>query len=110
MGRSVRCDRVMHSSVLKEDMYMLASEEKKGWLEWIIREFTVTDKVQESDVITSFYLRPADGTKVPTYLPGQYITVRVKIPGEPYLIIVNIVYQSLQVKEHFRISVKRGGR
>ena len=69
---------------IERDMYTEATEQEGGWADY--KDFTVTDKVQESDVITSFYLRPADGNKVPAYLPGQYITVRVKIPGETIFI------------------------
>ena len=90
---------------IERDMYMLASEQAGGWMDY--KEFTVTDKVQESDVITSFYLRPADGTKVPTYLPGQYITVRVKIPGEPYLMNRQYSLSVAPGQEYFRISVKK---
>ncbi|KWE60980.1 dihydropteridine reductase [Burkholderia ubonensis] len=40
------------------------------------RPFKVACKVRESDEITSFYLRPADGGQAPTFEPGQYVTVK----------------------------------
>lgn len=41
------------------------------------RKFTLFRKEQESAVVSSYYLKPSDGGKVPKYLAGQYITVRV---------------------------------
>ena len=55
-----------------------------GWKTF--KDFVIADKVVESDVITSFYLKPVDGQKVPSYKPGQYITLRVTIPGEEYIL------------------------
>src|SRR5690606_559634 len=46
-----------------------------GWNGY--REFVVDQKVPESDCITSFYLRPADGGPLADFKPGQYITVKL---------------------------------
>src|SRR5215207_9363992 len=43
-----------------------------GWTGW--REFRVERNERESDVITSFTLRPADGGPVLRHRPGQYLT------------------------------------
>lgn len=43
------------------------------------KELLVVDKVQEDDVTTSLYLKDVDGNTLPSYLPGQFITVKVKI-------------------------------
>ncbi len=45
-----------------------------GWSGW--RSFTVSGKIRESEVITSFILRPTDGRKVVRHRPGQYLTFR----------------------------------
>jgi nitric oxide dioxygenase len=49
------------------------------WSDW--RDFRVARKEREGDDITSFYLEPVDGVTLPTYLPGQYICVRVHVPA-----------------------------
>jgi nitric oxide dioxygenase len=90
---------------IERDMYTHASEQRGGWLDF--KEFKVTDKVKESDLITSFYLRPVDGVKVPTYLPGQYITVRLNIPGEEYLFNRQYSLSAAPGQEYLRISVKK---
>ncbi|EIW65107.1 bacterial hemoglobin [Trametes versicolor FP-101664 SS1] len=79
--------------------------EAAQWVGW--RDFVVARKVQESDEITSFYLKPKDGRPLEPYRPGQYISVQKFVPELG-------VYQSRQYSlsdapnpEHFRISVKR---
>ncbi len=37
----------------------------------------MTEKEVESEDITSFYLKPADGGDIAEFEPGQYITIRV---------------------------------
>ena len=44
------------------------------------RDFIVDKKVNESDEIASFYLRPADGGKILDYTPGAYIALRAEMP------------------------------
>lgn len=90
---------------VEKGMYDQAAEQNGGWR--LFKEFTVVEKVQESDLITSFYLKPADGSTVPTYQPGQYISVRVKIPGEQYMMIRQYSLSKAADAESFRISVKR---
>ncbi|PGS47473.1 NO-inducible flavohemoprotein [Bacillus sp. AFS041924] len=90
---------------IEKEMYEEASNQDGGWSEF--KEFKVIEKVEESDVITSFYLKPKDGSSVPTFLPGQYITVRSQIPGEEYLSNRQYSLSDVPGKPYFRISVKR---
>jgi nitric oxide dioxygenase len=90
---------------IEKEMYEEAASQPAGWNDF--KEFTVTDKVKESDVITSFYLKPSDGSSVPAFLPGQYITVRIGIPGEEYLMNRQYSLSAAPGKDYFRISVKR---
>lgn len=54
----------------------------RGWEGF--RTFVVDRKVPESEIITSFYLQPKDGEPLPAYLPGQFLTFRLNIPGESH--------------------------
>ena len=75
-----------------------------GWRDF--KKFKVIKKVKESDVVTSFYLKPEDGTKPPSFKPGQYITVRMPSPcGNTTM--RNYSLSDKPNQEHFRISVKR---
>lgn len=73
------------------------------------RRFRVAAKVPESDVITSFYLEPADGGPLWDARPGQYLTLRVPAKGGAVLRTYSL---SCDVAEpsHHRITVKREGR
>ncbi|RYG75207.1 NO-inducible flavohemoprotein, partial [bacterium] len=71
-----------------------------------LRPFVVDRKVRESDVITSFYLRPQDGGAIATFNPGQYVTVHVKDPSTPTT-PRNYSLSDRPGLPHYRISVKR---
>ena len=76
---------------------------ENGWSGF--KNFRILRKVAESDVIDSFYLAPEDGSKVPSYKPGQYITVRVP-DAKTGTKMRNYSLSSAPNPEHFRISVK----
>jgi nitric oxide dioxygenase len=90
---------------VEKDMYEKAEAQENGWK--FFKEFTIARKVKESENITSFYLKPADGSNVPTYQPGQYISVRLAIPGEQYLFNRQYSLSQAAKSDEFRISVKR---
>ena len=75
-----------------------------GWKGF--RSFVVEQRVPESSIITSFYLRPADGKPVADFRPGQYLTLKVDIPG------VEVSPRNYSLSDQpgvgrYRISVKR---
>ena len=90
---------------IEKEMYDAAEDTKGGWRTF--KEFTIVDKVPESGVITSFYLKPVDGKLLPSYKPGQYISVRLQIPGDEYTLNRQYSLSQAPGKDTFRISVKR---
>ena len=90
---------------IEKDMYDNTEDAEGGWRTF--KDFIIADKVQESEVITSFYLKPADGEKLPTYKPGQYITVRFSIPGDEFTLNRQYSLSQAPGNDTFRISVKR---
>ena len=92
---------------VEQEMYEETAQKEGGWKEY--RDFTVINKVKESDVITSIYLKPTDGGRVADFEPGQYITVRVQIPGEKYLMNRQYSLTNTANGEYYRISVKKEG-
>lgn len=89
---------------VEKEMYDQA-ETNAGWAEY--KSFKVCNKIKESENITSFYLQPADESPIPKFIPGQYITVRVNIPGEAYSLNRQYSLSCEPNKEYLRISVKR---
>ncbi len=78
-----------------------------GWNGY--RKVVVDRKVQESEIVTSFYLKPTDDQPLPEFLAGQYITVRVDHPTTPTS-PRNYSLSDRPGTGHFRISVKREPR
>ena len=75
-----------------------------GWEDF--KPFCITRKEKESDIITSFYLVPADGGQLPDFKPGQYITVRLPSPCN-HTTMRNYSLSDKPGQGYFRISVKR---
>lgn len=71
-----------------------------------LKPFFVTRKEQESEAITSFYLETLDGSPVPEFKPGQYITVRVPSPCG-HTTMRNYSLSDKPGQSWLRISVKR---
>ncbi|MFC4713217.1 NO-inducible flavohemoprotein [Planococcus dechangensis] len=90
---------------VENSMYEQTATQENGWI--FFKDFTIARKVKESDNITSFYLKPADGKNVPSYDAGQYITVRLAIPGEEFLFNRQYSLSQASHPDEFRISVKR---
>jgi nitric oxide dioxygenase len=88
----------------EREIYAQQRQAPGGWNGY--RKFVVERKVPENELITSFYLKPADGGELPPYEPGQYLTVRVdhpRVQTSPR----NYSLSDLPRQEHYRISVKR---
>ena len=56
------------------------SEEQPAWLGF--RSFLVERKIKDGPSSDSFWLIPQDGRPLPAFQPGQYLTVRVRMPGQ----------------------------
>ena len=81
---------------------------EEGWISW--RNFAVVRKVPESREITSFYLKPQDGTKLSGFLPGQFLTIQLDIPGQPRPIIRTYSLSDYsENSDYYRLSIKREG-
>ncbi|MFF2450773.1 NO-inducible flavohemoprotein [Neobacillus sp. NPDC058068] len=90
---------------VEAEMYDEAARQQGGWDGF--RNFIVARKVVESDVITSFYLKPEDNSGIAGFLPGQYISIKLEIDGEEYTHIRQYSLSDAPGKDYYRISVKR---
>lgn len=90
---------------LEAEMYDQAEKQTGGWDGF--RSFIVSEKVIESEVITSFYLRPKDNGPIASFEPGQYISVKLEIAGEEFTHIRQYSLSDVSHKDYYRISVKR---
>ena len=88
----------------EKQIYDTTSAAPGGWSGW--RDFVVESKERESDIITSFVLRPKDGGPVLRHRPGQYLTFWLDIPGH-HPLKRNYSISSAPGDRDYRISVKR---
>ncbi|KAJ6023826.1 hypothetical protein N7540_004623 [Penicillium herquei] len=80
-------------------------QQNDGWTDW--REFKISDKVKESEDITSFYLAPVDGKPLPSFRPGQYISVQVYVPELKHLQPRQYSLSDKPSPDYYRISVRK---
>ncbi|HTV44828.1 MAG TPA: SRPBCC family protein [Stellaceae bacterium] len=62
----------------------------------------------ESDIISSFYLRRADGKPPEPWIPGQFLPIRVTIPGTPQPVLRTYTLSTTPNPDHYRLSIRRG--
>ena len=117
LGEEVATDEVIHAWEIayneianvfigiEESKYEQTKEAIGGWVDY--RDFKVTKKIVESDVITSFYIEPVDEQPFVSYRPGQYITIKADIPGEPHTHLRQYSLSCAPNEGVYRISVKR---
>lgn len=80
------------------------------WQSW--RDFTIAAIEDVAQGIVSFYLEPEDGMPVPSFLPGQYVSVQIPIPELGGLLQSRQYSLSTAPGEHlagYRITIKREG-
>lgn len=90
---------------IEAEMYKEAKEQVGGWDGF--KDFVITGKVKESEIITSFYLKPKDGDVLPTYKAGQYLSIRVLVPGQTNKQIRHYTLSQSPGSDAFKISVKK---
>jgi nitric oxide dioxygenase len=88
----------------EKQIYDTTAATPGGWTGW--RDFVVESKQRESDIITSFVLRPRDGGPVIRHRPGQYLTFWLEVPGY-HPLKRNYSISSAPDDRTYRISVKR---
>lgn len=94
----------------EEAIYQENEDKTGGWRG--TREFTLIEKTQESDVITSFTFKPTDGGTVSNYKPGQYLGIYLTPDAFEFQEIRQYSLSSAPRTDSYRISVKReeGGK
>jgi uncharacterized protein len=93
---------------IKTPVAQVALQSAQAWAGF--RKFRIEGKVLEAQSVCSFYLAPHDGRALPAYLPGQYLTFKLAIPGQSREI--TRCYSLSDNPEHtdyYRVTIKRLG-
>lgn len=83
---SARTEMELTLELLREEFAAAArirvgrQAEQPAWLGF--RSFLVERKIKDGPSSDSFWLVPQDGRPLPTFQPGQYLTVRVRMAGQ----------------------------
>lgn len=87
----------------------ITQNEAKGRLGWNgFRKFVIDRKVEETVDVTSFYLKPYDGKPIPRFRPGQHLTFRLRMPGQPRPVVrCYSLSEAPGGTDSYRITVKR---
>ena len=91
---------------LSKNQSSQATSDSNIWKNW--RNFVVVRKVQESEEITSFYLKPEDEGEIPNFQPGQFLTIKLEISGQDKPVIRTYSLSDYpEPCEYYRLSIKR---
>jgi ferredoxin-NADP reductase len=71
------------------------------------RDLKVTRVEKESDVITSFYLGPEDGSSVACHKAGQFLPIEIHLPGAYKPVRRTYTISNAPNGNHYRLSIKR---
>ena len=83
-----------------------SKSENDTWKDW--RDFKLAKKQVESKEITSFYLEPVDGKKLPDFKPGQYLTIKLDISDRDRPVIRTYSLSDYpESQDYYRLSIKR---
>src|ERR1700728_2361130 len=84
-------------------------DRRRRELEWEgFRKFRIDRKVMETNDICSFYLVPHDQMPIPEFLPGQYLTFRLRIPGQAQPVMrCYSLSDSPTRRDYYRCTIKR---
>ncbi|MEV5478872.1 globin domain-containing protein [Streptomyces sp. NPDC007148] len=66
---------LMANALIAIEKRLYGASGQTGWRTW-----RVAGRVEETEDVATFQLRPADGDPVPDFRPGQYVSVRVELP------------------------------
>lgn len=81
---------------------------KPVWKDW--RDLEIFHTQIESQEITSFYFQAIDGEKLPDFQPGQFLTIKLDVPGEARPIIRSYSFSDVYgSQDYYRLSIKREG-
>ncbi len=91
-----------------EMMRDLRRQKAEGGLPWNgWRKFVIAKKVMECNDICSFHLAPHDKKSLPDFLPGQYLTFRLDIPGQTKPVIRCYSLSDMPRHDAYRVTIKR---
>lgn len=72
-------------------------------------DYTVVDIRPESETVKSFFLQRADGQPLPAYEAGQFLPIRLTVPGQSTPVTRTYTLSAAPGDATYRLSLKRDG-
>ena len=91
----------------EEGIYAENANKHGGWRGF--RAFVIREIRDEARAIKSFVLAPEDGGPIASFEAGQYLGVKVQVPGHDYDEIRQYSISNAPGGDHYRITVKAEG-
>lgn len=91
----------------EEGIYAHNAAKPGGWRGF--RPFVIRAVRDEAQGIKSVYLAPEDGKPIASFEPGQYLGIKVQVPGHAYDEIRQYSLSDAPGKDTYRITVKAEG-
>ena len=91
----------------EEGIYAHNAGKPGGWRGF--RPFVIREIREEARGIKSVYLAPEDGQPIAGFEPGQYLGIKVRVPGHEYDEIRQYSISNAPGEDHYRITVKAEG-
>ena len=85
----------------------LAKAEVESKAEERFRTLVVTNKVPESETITSFYLAPEGDEALAPFRPGQFLPLKLDIPGQYRPVLRTYSLSDAPQRDYYRLTIKR---
>ena len=73
----------------------------------IYQNYTVTRVEVESDVITSYFLEPEDGSQIACHSAGQFLPIEIQPPGSSEIIRRTYTISNAPNGAYYRLSIKK---
>lgn len=91
---------------IRDPLAQFVGKSETAWTGY--RKFRILRKQVEADSICSFYLTPHDGRPLPAFLPGQYLTFRLDIPGQKKPVTRCYSLSDGPIHpDHYRVTIKK---
>lgn len=109
VGRLANLERRILTERLDQVTDARRYERERTELSWSgLRKFEIVRKVPEGADVCSIYLRPHDRKPLPSFLPGQYLTFQLNIPGQQKSVIrCYSLSCGPRSPDYYRVSIKR---
>lgn len=91
----------------EEGIYADNAQKPGGWRGF--RPFMIREIRDEARAVKSFLLAPEDGGAIAGFEPGQYLGIKVQVPGHDYDEIRQYSISNAPGADHYRITVKAEG-